>query len=320
MGYWYTYTAESDCLFALSMYSDNWFYSAMIQRADGTYYYPDGHYAGEMDADGNFINVTMQVLELKAGDVVLLNFGTADYAAATVEFSAAVYAGTEEDPVLIDFLWNDEYSSASVMADLPAGEYVYGQYRLSGMALTINGEEVAYVDGGWYGPCIFTINNETGNNAVFALELSYSEGHMMNPDMAELGDNVADVKANNYEGYFFNWIAPEDGTLTVTVTSDGGWFFTVQNETKGIYGDDHWCDDDPVVNTETIQVKAGDLIVIVVGVFDPETYERPAGQVNVNLQFQAMSGEMGDVNGDGKVDTTDAKLVMQLDLGLIEEF
>ena len=27
-----------------------------------------------------------------------------------------------------------------------------------------------------------------------------------------------------------------------------------------------------------------------------------------------------DVNGDGVVDTTDAKLIMQLDLGMIEDF
>ena len=29
---------------------------------------------------------------------------------------------------------------------------------------------------------------------------------------------------------------------------------------------------------------------------------------------------LGDVNSDGKVNTTDAKLIMQLDLGLIEQF
>ena len=38
--------------------------------------------------------------------------------------------------------------------------------------------------------------------------------------------------------------------------------------------------------------------------------------VEVTTQSNAL---LGDVNGDGKVDTTDAKLVMQYDLDLIDE-
>ncbi len=43
----------------------------------------------------------------------------------------------------------------------------------------------------------------------------------------------------------------------------------------------------------------------------------PAMLVEVTTQGNVL---LGDVNGDGKVNTTDAKLIMQLDLGLIEEF
>ena len=316
LSHWYSYTATEDTLLAIELMGENWYYWGVYMNADGSLDFSRMTATYSADADPL---VPMTVIKLAAGETFALCIGTID-GSEIVEFNAMTYAGTAEDPVLINFRWNDENTGASIMADLPAGEYVYGQYRISGMALTVNGEAVEYVDGGWFGPCTFTINNETGNNAVYNLELVYPEGHMMNPDMAELGDNLADIMANNYEGYFFNWIAPEDGTLTVTVTSDGGWFFTVQNETQGLYGEDHWCDDDPVVNTETIEVKAGDLIVIVVGTFDPVTYERPAGQVNVNLQFTPKPDVvLGDVNGDGAVDTTDAKLIMQYDLGLIDE-
>ena len=316
LSHWYSYTATEDTLLAIELMGENWYYWGVYMNADGSFDF--SRMTATYSADAEPL-VPMTVIKLAAGETFALCIGTID-GSELVEFNAMTYAGTAEDPVLINFRWNDENTGASIMADLPAGEYVYGQYRISGMALTVNGEAVEYVDGGWFGPCTFTINNETGNNAVYNLELVYPEGHMMNPDMAELGDNLADIMANNYEGYFFNWIAPEDGTLTVTVTSDGGWFFTVQNETQGLYGEDHWCDDDPVVNTETIEVKAGDLIVIVVGTFDPVTYERPAGQVNVNLQFTPKPDVvLGDVNGDGVVDTTDAKLIMQYDLGLIDE-
>ena len=44
-------------------------------------------------------------------------------------------------------------------------------------------------------------------------------------------------------------------------------------------------------------------------------------QLDLNLIDETeMTVEAADVNGDGKVDTTDAKLIMQLDLGLIQEF
>ena len=313
-GYWYTFTATEDCLFVLNMVSDNWFYSAMIQRADGSFGYPDGHYSAED------VVVPVQVLDLKAGDMLLLNFGTSDYAAATVEFVAMTYAGTEEDPVMLEFVWNEDWTAATLNADLPAGEFVYGAY-IAGTILTVNGVETEYVPGGWRTPCLFTINNTATTNTVFNLGLTYPLGTFDNPDLIE-GEGNFTVEVNeDSEGYFLNWIAEEDGTLTVTMVTETNWYFTVNNVTAGIYGDAHWSDDEPLVTTVTIDVTAGDVIEIIVNTYVPENFAHPAGELTITLEFNAAEADvlMGDVNGDGKVDTTDAKLIMQLDLGIITE-
>ena len=73
--------------------------------------------------------------------------------------------------------------------------------------------------------------------------------------------------------------------------------------------------------TNVLEVSAGDRITVQMVSRDGDnTYkaqlmltftEAPAGDEN---------GLTGDVNGDGVIDTTDAKLIMQLDLGLITEF
>ena len=315
MGYWYTYTAESDCLFALTMYGDNWFYSAMIQRADGTSGYPDGHYSDEMDADGKFINVTMQVLELKAGDVVLLNFGTADYAAATVEFNAMTYTGTEEDPVMMEFVWNDEWTAATLYADLPAGEYVYGA-RINGMNLLVDGVETEYVPGMGRYPCLFTINNAEAG--IVVLEASLPVGSMDNPEVVEDGEYTVEIEPESYTEYWYSYTAPADGQLTITVTSTTGYVFAVNNVTAGLYGDYQWSDEEPI-NPMTIDVKAGDVVMVMVGAYDPELGMGAGATITVDLRFSEITALEGDVNGDGKVDTTDAKLIMQYDLGLVDE-
>ena len=511
-GYWYTYTAESDGLFALSMLSDNWFYSAMIQRADGTYGYPDGHYSDETDDEGNPFVIPVQVLELKAGDVLLLNFGTADYAAATVEFTANVYAGDASDPVYLPIIWNNQGTAAALNADLPAGEYVYsldvystvlqvtingelaalnidpmgwdpstvvinntgddnavftievnypvgtmfnpdelelgyqegqmimfdslsrwysytatedtllaielmgenwyywgvymnadgsydysrmtatysadadplvpmtviklaagetfalcigtidgseivefsamtyagteedpilfnycwtetetgralnadlpaGEYvygaRINGMVLTVNGVETEYTPGMGRYPCTFTINNT--ESGVVALEANVPVGSIDNPEIVDEGEHTVEIEAETYTQYWYSFTAPDDGTLTVTVSSTAGYLFVVNNVTAGIYSDEQWSDEDPV-NPMTIQVAAGDVVHIMVAAYDSELGLGAGATITVDLQFTPKPDVvLGDVNGDGVVDTTDAKLIMQYDLGLIDE-
>ena len=72
--------------------------------------------------------------------------------------------------------------------------------------------------------------------------------------------------------------------------------------------------------TNELEVSAGDVVTVqMVSRDGDDTY---VAQLMLSFTEAPEGGEtnlMGDVNGDGAVDTTDAKLVMQLDLGLTEE-
>ena len=72
--------------------------------------------------------------------------------------------------------------------------------------------------------------------------------------------------------------------------------------------------------TSELEVSAGDVVTVQMVSRDGDnTY---IAQLFLSFTEAPEGGEtglMGDVNGDGAVDTTDAKLVMQLDLDLIEE-
>ena len=72
--------------------------------------------------------------------------------------------------------------------------------------------------------------------------------------------------------------------------------------------------------TTEMEVSAGDVITVqMVSVDGDNSY---IAQLFLTFTEAPEGGEtalMGDVNGDGAVNTTDAKLIMQLDLGLVDE-
>ncbi len=316
----YAFTAEEDTLLALTMMGDNWYFWGMMQDATGaTTAWIDGH-----DVMTEPV-VSMQVVKVAAGETFVLILGTVD-GSETVTFNAMTYAGTEEDPIMVEFNWDEDWTSATLNIDVPAGEYVFGTRGLTGVILTANGEEIPYVPGATMrDPALFVLNNEGETNAVFELALSYppaAPGTMDNPEVVEEGEHVVEIKENNFEGYFLSWTAEEDGVLTITVSAETFWYLMAYNVNSDEEFIDHWSDKEPDVNTFTINVKAGDEVIIAVNNYDLENGMAPAGVVTVNLDFTPAGQEetlLGDVNGDGKVDTTDAKLIMQYNLALIDE-
>jgi hypothetical protein len=282
----FAFTAEEDTLLALTMMGDNWYFWGMMQDANGTTTaWIDGHDAMTEPM------VTMQVIKVAAGETFVLILGTVD-GSETVTFNAMTYAGTEEDPIMVEFNWDENYTAATLNIDLPAGEFVLGTRGLIGTVLTANGEEIDYVvSGSMRNPDLFMLTNDGESSAIFELALSYppaAPGTLDNPEVIELGEHTVEVGADNMDGHYFSWTAEEDGTLTIVISSEMNWYLMAWNNGNFDYeGIDHWSGDHPGEDTFTIEVKAGDEIIIVVNVYDDENGLQVAGEVTVALDFNA---------------------------------
>ena len=162
----------------------------------------------------------------------------------------------------------------------------------------------------------FEIFNNGEEAAVFEVEFQYNLGHRENPEIitesAALG---ADLAEGNYDGYFYKFVAPEDGKLTLSLYN--GW--NVLNEMvvecnsvqtsmlmEGTFDpDDEWAP-----GVLTFDVKAGDeyyiqLVAVEGYEIDEETYELavdengnkivtgmyPAAYVMGDLTFESGSEE-----------------------------
>ena len=82
----------------------------------------------------------------------------------------------------------------------------------------------------------------------------------------------------------------EDGKLTIEMTSSN-WTYVINNNTQYGYGNNHASDDATVVASETVSVKAGDEIQIVIG-----TADYAAAEVTLVASFKNNNVAMiGDV-------------------------
>lgn len=135
-------------------------------------------------------------------------------------------------------------------------------------------------------------------------------------DMVQ-GDNTIWLPRNT-NGHDFYWTAQEDGAVTIRVTGEAWLFYAgiATGSNRQFPGQIHWSVEGDS-NTVTFAVSAGDTVRVYLTTLDADVCN-PGGTLNVNFAFKpAGICEIGDVSGDGQVDTTDAKLVMQYDLGLI---
>lgn len=112
--------------------------------------------------------------------------------------------------------------------------------------------------------------------------------------LTETGTYSATVEAGSY-GYNYEYTAEADGVVTVTM-NDENWTYVVNNLTANQYGDTQWSDSDPVVSTTSVDVKAGDLISIMVNTYDPaDSWNAPAGTVNWTLGFTEKAVSTGKI-------------------------
>ena len=122
-------------------------------------------------------------------------------------------------------------------------------------------------------------------------------GTESNPDNLVMGESSVDLDGNN--AYFYSFTAAEDGKLEIAIDTAKSPDWTYQiNVTKSNgtvkYGDTHYSDEDPLVASEDVVVKAGDFVLVS---FNTCTWYMPF-TVYFNSTFTA--GEFEDENEGGE--------------------
>ena len=304
-GYYYIYTADSDAVLEVSI--NGVFSEAEGVEADVVIFNANTYEQKSVQADA--IAGTL-MLEVAAGDVLNIQVVVQpdmenDWAihAASVNWEINYPAGSEQNPLYPDFVWNEEQTSGEYATTIDAGETLYVALTQTGAELTVNGEDAGSITGSRYMPQILPIQNDTEDVMTLSLVVSYPVGSDSNPDELTEGETTVELKDGS-EGYYYEYVAEADGILTVAISGES-WQYNVNNIGGGHYGEMHWHDDETVVESETLEVKKGDVITIFVNTYDPEmSWYAPAGKITLNMTFEK-TGMLGDVNGDGKVDVLD---------------
>ena len=296
-GYYYTWTATEDGILTISMPEDiGWTYTINNLTA--------GTYGDNQWSDSDPV-VNPATTEVAAGDQLQIIVNTYDPADMWNNPAAelAIYAsfttlpGTEGNPIMfVD--QNAETISVEDQLSVPAGATQYYTGRVGGLTMTVNGEDISIsyngnvytpVDGvitinveavGFFAPTpVFIVTNTGDADAAYDVVFSYPVGSFENPAELVMGENTASV-AEGGAGYYYSWTAAEDGKLTIEMTS-ANWTYVINNNTQYTYGSNHASDDATVVSKETVAVKAGDEIQIVIG-----TSDYAAADVTLFASFQ----------------------------------
>lgn len=178
---------------------------------------------------------------------------------------------------------------------------------------------------------LIQIGNNGDEAAVFGLDYYYLLGSRKNPASVKLGENKITLEKEDDEGYHLKWVAECDGTLKLTMPA-ANWMAALENVTAdtGMA----WYDSS-AGNVLTIEVSAGDEILLTVIYINERTGTFPGGDViftaaaiydhdyvdGVCSHCGAQeSGEeevlVGDVNGDGRINARDARALLRIIAGL----
>lgn len=270
----FAWTAESSGQLTVSMAEETGWQFVLCNETTGT----DGVVHTSQDEPKE----TSEMIEVTAGDRVLVVVNSFDpehplhTPAGEVVFTAEFAdptLGMEENPV-----WLNQTDEITI----PAGKTMYCTAKADGMLLTLRGSSVKVSHNGVeYQPeqnqitflCqgagtfehpVFIITNTGTSEGVYSICFTYPEGHFMNPAELSLGKNSTPADPDRKYGYHYLWIADLDGTLTVTMEAEHGWSYSVANLTAGTVGQTHLSSDEEVVRSETIEVRKGDQIRIII--------------------------------------------------------
>lgn len=210
-------------------------------------------------------------------------------------------AGTEKNPIVLEWAWDDAYTTATASTTTEAdGTYYTGT---AGMILTVDGEEVAMDEMG-----VFQLNAGEHN-----LVLSTPVGAQANPEVIEDMNDYSDSNSLAADGaYYYIWTATEDGTVTLdvtdganitvdklTYTEDSEWPISTQYALAEPVVDENynytgWT----VAENLVIEVVAGEQLKIQVNALtDWSTWTTPAIDYTLTGDFEAAeTGPIADAS------------------------
>lgn len=178
------------------------------------------------------------------------------------------------------------------------------------------------------------IGNDGAQSATFSLDCYYPLGCWHNPAQLVGGKNVATTIEENFDGYYFTWTAQCNGTLTLTFP-EAGWTYSVLNTGDDLGERFFSYESEEALNPIELTVSKGDVIILNVNSFDANTYTVPGGEVVVtaSIKFdhkfvngvcktcgqEEVTYQLGDVNGDGRVNTRDARALLLYVAGILTE-
>ena len=130
---------------------------------------------------------------------------------------------------------------------------------------------------------LIQIGNKGNAPAVFGIDVQIPEGHKDNPQDLVEGDNK--ITLPSYGSHYYDYVAAEDGTVTVTVSGEN-WKYTFAHfdangeklSTKDYYAKNGDSD------TVEQELKAGESIVVTVGT--SKGYSQPGGDITVTFHFE----------------------------------
>ena len=297
-GYWFTWTAESAGVITITMPENDWMYHVDYTSNEETFY-------GDIQWSDSDPVVDTWEMEVAAGDVVNVNVSTYDpenpYGAPAGELTFTMsFVQHVEVTFLGAEITLNPGETAFCKALIRAESIILNAEGQGDFAITMDGRNYAAVNGkvviesvksDFYAPKEFTITNHSDSAATYTLYYENPVGSSENPaQIVEMGAYSCQVSGDG-QGYFFQWIATEDGQFTIALQGDD-WAYVMHNLTSYVYGDNRLSTNgDPA--EQTITVKAGDEIQINLG-----TASREEKTVSFTASFVAAQEPGDEENGE----------------------
>lgn len=173
-------------------------------------------------------------------------------------------------------------------------------YKVSGTTLTIenanayviyDGIRYDAVDGVVTVPNLYSAHTNSpvslaignvGEDAVFAVKMSYPAGTMMNPFAFALGTVTVSAEEGNSQGVYYTWTAHADGVLTLKVDScTSGVDCKIDMFNLGSYKNETMESTDSETMSVSVDVKEGQIIRIIIGTLPDGDNVYPSAQIQV---------------------------------------
>jgi len=288
-------------------------YSFIADR-DGTFYttikelWCDSVYCSEASLSSSVVfkinGVTVygfqNSYEVKAGDEITVLLGTqfGESANAILNLSWDGFyqhpEGSRGNPYLLTYA-----QCPTTTVEIPAGEAVW--YKLSGFGsgykliikgtgayIIVGGTRYDVGAGGLMLPAVSSLQIGNSGTAPASFELSaiIEEGYPDNPkDLAEGANTVTlDESAN----FYYDFVAPSNGTATFTVSGDNWrfWYSHLAADGAAIVSEEDHRQARDDADTITVDLTAGQSILLKLGTMT-SSWTAPGGDITVDFHFEA---------------------------------